>query len=395
MQRFKSFTKQINRRSTTDTVENCEILPDSSMQPGTTTVIAQDKPSESSFPDGVEILYNAPQAELDICFLHGLTGDRRKTWTPHGQEEPWPKTLLPAFISKARILTYGYDAYALRKSVASNNRVIDHATNLLHDLTTDRASCNASSRPIIFVAHSLGGLVCKKALLLSRNNPESHLQEIFDSTKGVIFMGTPHDGSRMANWTKIPAAALGFVKSSNKSLLDVLETKNQLLESLQIEFLEMVRNLQGSGRSFEVTCFFEELPLSTFGKVVPKESAVLYGYNSISIHANHSEMVKFESSEATGFKRLLGELQRWSSQLRYGAKKFYRPSACFLIIKCSTTNLSPSSNSSSLPEEDISKFTFRNSGEGTMNVNSGPGTQNSNSGAGYQFNGTVNGLSLS
>jgi hypothetical protein len=126
---------------------------------------------------------------------------------------------------------------------------------------------------------------------------------------------------------EIPATALGFVKSSNKSLLDILETKNQLLESLYIEFLEMVRELRESerGRGFEVTCFFEELPLPGFGKVVPKESAVLYGYNSISIHANHSEMVKFESSEATGFKRLLGELQRWSSQLRYGAKEFYHP----------------------------------------------------------------------
>jgi hypothetical protein len=327
MQRFKSFIKRINRRSPTDTAEDCQFSPDSSIQSGTTTAVTKDKSSESTFPDGVEILYDCPQAELDICFIHGLTGDRRKTWTPHGQEEPWPKTLLPDCISKARILTYGYDAYALRKSVASNNRVIDHATNLLHDLTTDRASCNASSRPIIFVAHSLGGLVCKKALLLSRNNPESHLQDIFNSTKGVIFMGTPHGGSWMASWMEIPATALGFVKSSNKSLLDILETKNELLESLHVEFLEMVRELRESGRDrgFEVTCFFEELPLSTFGKVVPKKSAVLYGYNSISIHANHSEMVKFESSQATGFKRLLGELQRWSSQLRYGAKRVLSP----------------------------------------------------------------------
>lgn len=331
MQRLKYFTKQIKRRSTTDTVEDYRNSPETQVRPGTIRAAAQDTSSASTFPDGIEVLYDCPQAELDICFVHGLTGNRRKTWTPNGQEEPWPKTLLPTFISKARILTYGYDAYALRKSVASNNRVIDHATNLLHDLTTDRASCNASSRPIIFVAHSLGGLVCKKALLLSRNNPEFHLQDIFKFIKGIIFMGTPHGGSWMASWTKIPAATLGFVKSSNKSLLAVLETESQFLESLQRDFLAMARELREGSRGFEITCFFEELPLPVVGNVVPKESAALDGYNSISIHANHSEMVKFGSSQDTGFKRLVGELQRWSSQLRYGAKRALSPRVRIMI----------------------------------------------------------------
>lgn len=327
MKELKSLTRQINRRFTTDPVQNDQISPELPVQPETITAVAHDTSLTSTFPDGIEILYDCPEAELDVCFIHGLTGDRRRTWTPNEQNEPWPRTLLPTFISKARILTYGYDAYAIRKSVLSNNRAIDHATNLLHDLTTDRTSCNASSRPIIFVAHSLGGLVCKKALLLSRRNPELHLQDIFKSTKGIVFMGTPHGGSWMASWAKIPAAALSFVKSSNRSLLAVLETDNQFLESLQLEFLEMIRGLRESGQIFEVTCFFEELPLPKVGKVVSKESAILPGYNSISIHANHCEMVKFESAQATGFKRLIGELQRWSSQIRFDAKGVLSPRA--------------------------------------------------------------------
>jgi protein SERAC1 len=278
---------------------------------------SESPPPVSSFPGGVEVLHDYSEATIDICFVHGLTGNRDSTWTAHGQSTPWPKTLLPPKLSKARILTYGYDAYIVRKSVALSNRLIDHATNLLNDLTTDRACCNASSRPLIFVTHSLGGLVCKEAILLSRNNPEAHLRGIFDHIKGIIFMGTPHKGAWMADWANIPASALGLVKSTNKSLLKILETDDQLLESIQVRFWAMIRELRESGRHLEVTCFFEELPLCVVGKVVSKESATLEGYNTISIHANHRDMVKFSSAEDNGFKRLLGELIRWESQIRY------------------------------------------------------------------------------
>lgn len=271
----------------------------------------------SSFPDGVKVLHECSDATVDICFVHGLTGDRISTWVPNGQSAPWPTTLLPPRLAKARILTYGYDAYVVRKNVASSNRLIDHATNLLTDLSSDRAQCNASTRPIIFVAHSLGGLICKKAILVSRNNPEPHLRRIFDRTKGIIFMGTPHKGSWMADWAQVPASALGLVKSTNKSLLETLETDDQFLESIHIDFWSMIRELRESGRRLEVTCFFEELPMPYVGRVVSKESATLEGYTSISIHANHRDMVKFGSAESSGFLRLLGELSRWKLQLRY------------------------------------------------------------------------------
>ncbi|KAH7230887.1 kinesin light chain [Fusarium tricinctum] len=267
------------------------------------------------FPDGVEILVNPPDADVDICFVHGLTGNRTSTWSARGQPAPWPKTLLPSELPKACILTYGYDAYVMSKSVASSNRLIDHATNLLTDLTNDRRRRNASSRPIIFVAHSLGGLVCKEAILLSRNNPNRARQDFFTHTKGVVFMGTPHRGSWMADWSRIPAKALGLVKSTNKTLLEVLETNNQYLESIHVRFLSMMREQREAGRQLEVTCFFEELPLSTVGKVVSKESATFEGYDPITIHANHADMVKFRSIEENGFKRVVGELTAWKSEI--------------------------------------------------------------------------------
>lgn len=270
--------------------------------------------SKHVFPDGVKVLHNCPDATVDICFVHGLTGNRESTWTAKGQDRPWPETLLPPRLNNARVLTYGYDAYVVRVGVASSNRLLDFATGLLHDLVADRASCNASSRPLIFVAHSLGGLVCKLAILRSRNNPQCHLRTVFDNLTGIIFMGTPHRGAWMADWAKIPVSAFGFVKSTNTMLLDILQKDNQFLESIQVEFTGMLRELQGDGKSFEVTCFFEELPLHVVGKVVSKESATFDGYDPITIHADHRDMVRFASAEENGFKRLLGELKRWELQ---------------------------------------------------------------------------------
>ena len=183
-------------------------------------------------PDGVKVLHENVDATVDICFVHGLTGNRDTTWTAEGQSHSWPQALLAPQLQSARILTYGYDAYVMKKSVASANRLIDHASNLLNDLTTDRTSRRASDRPLIFVTHSLGGLVYKEAILQSRNNPEGHLKRLFEYTKGIVFMGTPHTGSWMAALAKLPASALGMVKSTNKSLLKILETDDQPLESV-------------------------------------------------------------------------------------------------------------------------------------------------------------------
>ncbi|OBT65046.1 hypothetical protein VE03_05181, partial [Pseudogymnoascus sp. 23342-1-I1] len=268
------------------------------------------------FPDGIKVWHDCPDATIDICFVHGLTGNGDSTWTASKQSLPWPTMLLPPKLPRARLLTWGYDAYVVRVSVTSKNRLIDHANNLLIDLTNDRASCSASGRPIIFVAHSLGGLVCKEAILSSRNNPEPHLCDVFKHTTGIIFMGTPHRGSWMADWMKIPASRLGVLKSTNKSLLEVLETNNQLLESVNVRFWSMVRGQRESGRRLEISCFFEELPLPVVGHIVSKESATLEGYTSVSVHANHSDMVKFRTENDNGFKRLVGDLMRWEGEAR-------------------------------------------------------------------------------
>ncbi|KAJ6017959.1 hypothetical protein N7451_001338 [Penicillium sp. IBT 35674x] len=320
MDKFKKWRKQ--RKPITYVPETPDPTTEVSAPPRYQTDPSPLPVPTSAFKFGLKTVHECSDAVVDICFVHGLTGDRDKTWTAVGQTTPWPKILLPPRLN-ARVLMYGYDANVARKSVVSSNRLINHAQNLLGDLTADRVFCNASSRPLIFVAHSLGGLVCKKTVLLSQNAAEPQSRALFDCLEGIAFMGTPHKGAWMADWAKIPASVFGLVKSTNVMLLDILQRDNQLLDSIQVDFLTMIRRIRESGRAIGIACFFEELPFPVIGKIVTEESATLDGYDNYSIYGNHRDMVRFRSEEDPGFKRLLWKLLTWTSQVGDKTKEDY------------------------------------------------------------------------
>ncbi|KAJ6784477.1 hypothetical protein PWT90_05597 [Aphanocladium album] len=291
--------------------------------PSTRTPSEASESSEAScinFPLGIHVFCDAPDSPMDICFIHGLAGNRESTWTRKGAGAPWPQLLL-ALALNARLLSYGYNAYFMESTASpSVNRLTDHAKNFLLDLTNHRVANNRRSVPLIVVAHSMGGLVCKQAVLLSQADTRSHLHDMFASLRGIIFMGTPHRGSWMANWASIPALALGVFRPVNKSLLGLLETDNEQLEALQEQFLTMLRHQLERGRCIEIMCFFEELPTKRLGVIVPKESAILEGYEYSSIYATHAGMAKFASVEDSGYERVYHELLRWHEAITTASK---------------------------------------------------------------------------
>jgi len=133
-------------------------------------VAGSSKPTgKNTFPIGIKQLHSPDSAAVDLVFVHGLWGHREKTWTADGTSGgPWPQTLLPGKIPEARILTFGYDARPIDVlGMVSNNRVGNHARNLLAALATHREDDNTNDRPIIFIVHSLGGLVCEDVSDLS------------------------------------------------------------------------------------------------------------------------------------------------------------------------------------------------------------------------------------
>ncbi|KAI1827201.1 hypothetical protein F4861DRAFT_494406 [Xylaria intraflava] len=268
--------------------------------------------SGNAFPSGIKVLHDHGDSTVDIVFIHGLTGHREKTWTAKGAAAPWPQTLLASELPTSRILTFGYDASVANwKGAASESRIEDHAWNLLASLAECRDD-NASERPIIFVCHSLGGLVCKNALIIARQRSEPYLLNILCSTRGIAFLGTPHQGSDLAPWAEKISRYLSVIKQANSNIVAVLKRDSEILASIQDSFHTMLlARSEDMLPPIDITCFYEELPLAVVGLVVPQHSAIIPGYMRIGIRSNHMDMCRFSTKDEAGLKSVCSVLHRW------------------------------------------------------------------------------------
>ena len=140
---------------------------------------------------------------------------------------------------KARMLTFGYDSIVIKGFRPVNQGTIfTHSRDLLHDLKRERKK--APSRDLIFIAHSLGGIITKEVLRLSHTDFDEAVNKISNCTTGVFFFGTPHRGSK--NWASfaddfiVIARILGMdVNSANLKVLvpvDAVEQSHSYFMSL-------------------------------------------------------------------------------------------------------------------------------------------------------------------
>ena len=246
-------------------------MMDDSMSQADTLFSAMDPlPSESStlnppvevVPEGLSTLYDPGHDSVvaDVVFIHGLGGHPRGTWCYEDIVESWqlvtepevsnlrslfrrnkkaaeqwrrlqisklvywPEDLLPKDFRNIRILTYGYDSKGSRFYGGPTNgrNILQQGLSLLNHLYAERLNC--VDRPLIFIAHNLGGFLVKQALLesekLGRYNPKKDLTRVCPA---IVFFGTPHQGPGDEPWEQLVR---------NISRAAQLELKSSILRDL-------------------------------------------------------------------------------------------------------------------------------------------------------------------
>lgn len=316
--------------------------------------MAQDKTINEL---GISVLYEPTlQSTLaDVVFVHGLQGHPKSTWATdttsdqHGNrkskgsklirifkkaqntQDPWtnssvhywPAELLPLDHGNVRVLTYGYDSHVSRffQGAANKDNISQHGRALLNAVIRCRCSC--SLRPLVFVAHSLGGIVVKEALI------EGQKQGLYDPAKdmsrqcpAIVFFGTPHRGSDAASWglmlSKIAQAAMF---DTNSAILNDLHPSSgsSKLEDIERDFNPFLKRMK-------IYTFQESVAVTGFGplsnrvrsltrleEIVANILQVVLGQSSAynnrefehldTIHANHMNMCRFQGADDDGYQK--------------------------------------------------------------------------------------------
>jgi hypothetical protein len=135
---------------------------------------------------------------------------------------------------------WGYDSMVTRgpREAANKSGIFAQGQNLLYSLSRERTQ----RKPIIFVAHSLGGILVKEMISYADASKERDFLEIVEDISAVVFLGAPHRGS--------DAARIGDIARRIASALRV-DTSLARLDSLGLRNDDLVRNQQSFARIWD------------------------------------------------------------------------------------------------------------------------------------------------
>lgn len=246
----------------------------------------------------------------DIVFVHGLGGTAHGTWR-HGEVgKPnhffWPAEL-GIDLPNCGIWTVGYPAGFT--AIGKPGMIIEkRAGNLSQKLI----NAGLGVRPLLFVTHSMGGLVVKSLIVGSQILADVDRKRIASMVRGVVFCGTPHRGSAFAD----AAGVLGKFLGGSQDHVDEMRANAEPLDILHDQFIEWHRTHSIPVDSyaeniglFRTRLFLRPLPL---GPVVPRASANpgLAGHSVRDVDDDHLTLVKPRNRRHDVYAGVLGFIRK-------------------------------------------------------------------------------------
>ncbi|BAY47533.1 hypothetical protein SAMD00079811_51510 [Scytonema sp. HK-05] len=238
-----------------------------------------------------------PNQRGDVVFVHGLGGHPLKTWHPEEKldNKSW-LYWLGEDLKNVGVWTFGYKAEFSNWKGRAMPR-FDQARNLMKSLENEQLG---EDKPLIFITHSLGGLLVKEVL---RNADTYDKQEFINKIKGIVFLATPHNGSHLANTVGILSKILRTTESVQE-----LEDNNPWLRDLDVWYRQKVNN-----RNYQIATevYYEAWDTSGY-KVVNAASAdpKLLDVMPVSVDANHITIAKPKSRRDDVYKGVKNFIQK-------------------------------------------------------------------------------------
>ncbi|KAL7913986.1 hypothetical protein GGI35DRAFT_475827 [Trichoderma velutinum] len=258
---------------------------------------------------GLTTLYEPPARDhkIDVIALSGLGGHAFGSFKERGGTHMWLRDSLPGHLTSetdnrpmARVMIYGYESAVAQ---SKNMQNLEDLATAFHSSLLALAA-GPTTRPIILVGHSLGGLIIKQTLISLARSTIPDDQKLIRAVYGVIFFGTPHDGMDISSL--IPMVGDG----PNRFLIESISRINSQIISIQQRDFHYALGKKGDS---EVFCFYETLESPTAQRdkrgewkmigptavLVTKSSATHCrpwedgSENICAIARTHSNMVKF------------------------------------------------------------------------------------------------------
>ncbi|KAI0850599.1 hypothetical protein F5Y00DRAFT_268344 [Daldinia vernicosa] len=181
----------------------------------------------------------AENHQYDCIAISGLASHPFGSWQPHGRDKSfmWIRDELPQFLPTVRFILYGYDT-TLRPST-SFQRVSDLANSFIVVLQADGWT-SPTAKPLLFLAHSLGGVILKESLLMLAGAGQQQAS-IANLVQGAIFFGVPSQGMAIHDIFRM----LGD-QPNKEALVTEISTESNYLSQLEKQFsgVSFVRTLK-------------------------------------------------------------------------------------------------------------------------------------------------------
>ena len=120
-------------------------------------------------------------------------------------------------------------------------------------------------RPLIFIGHSFGGLVIEQAVVHA-NSVGGRYEYLVRLIGGIIFLGTPHQGSKPQKWGLIVANLANLIDYGESGLMKEVDEKSMKIFDLVSEFNKIMISTDLAKSA--VICFYENRPTNYLQRVI-------------------------------------------------------------------------------------------------------------------------------